>query len=297
MNTNNNLQVVDTQQQEAAFKANEVFIRGDIGKLTNPERLHYYLTVCKSLGLNPATRPFEFLELADGRGGKKTVLYARKDCTEQLREIHGVSISRPALQFQDGLCIVAVDATDKHGRQDSDLGIVTVGNLSGDFRANAIMKAVTKAKRRVTLSICGLGMLDESELETMPDAQAVPMNLETGALEITAEADTPKAPTAAELFTQKASEFHFEYTGRQELRYLCRVLTGKEPQIAQDYRDAVALSDEKWTAAVQQANQDIADTRPQTSDNRPAVSDTLIEVAPIPVESPDKTLENMAQLK
>jgi hypothetical protein len=29
------------------------------------------------------------------------------------------------------------------------------------------MKAETKAKRRVTLSICGLGMLDESELETV----------------------------------------------------------------------------------------------------------------------------------
>jgi hypothetical protein len=30
------------------------------------------------------------------------------------------------------------------------------------------MKAETKAKRRVTLSIVGLGMLDESELETIP---------------------------------------------------------------------------------------------------------------------------------
>ncbi|BEJ60493.1 hypothetical protein B10172_05150 [Campylobacter jejuni] len=31
------------------------------------------------------------------------------------------------------------------------------------------MKAITKAKRRVTLSICGLGMLDESELETIKE--------------------------------------------------------------------------------------------------------------------------------
>jgi len=34
--------------------------------------------------------------------------------------------------------------------------------------ANAIMKAITKAKRRVTLSICGLGMLDETEVESLP---------------------------------------------------------------------------------------------------------------------------------
>jgi hypothetical protein len=33
------------------------------------------------------------------------------------------------------------------------------------------MKAITKSKRRVTLSICGLGMLDESEIETIPQSQ------------------------------------------------------------------------------------------------------------------------------
>ena len=36
------------------------------------------------------------------------------------------------------------------------------------------MKAETKAKRRATLSICGLGLLDESEVETIPGAHAVP---------------------------------------------------------------------------------------------------------------------------
>jgi DNA-binding transcriptional regulator of glucitol operon len=278
----NSLQVVTNEAQSAAI-AQQAFIMGDLSVLTDQQRLAYYMRVCQSLGLNPATRPLEFLRLQ----GNKMTLYARKDCTDQLREIHGVSISRPALQFQDGLCIVAVDATDKHGRQDSDLGIVTVGNLSGDFRANAIMKAVTKAKRRVTLSICGLGMLDETELETMPDAQSIPMNLETGALEITAQPNTEKAPTAAELFTQKAAEFHFEYTAKPELRYLCRVLTGKEPKIAQDYRDAVALSDEKWNSAVHIASQDIAATKPPT--------DTLLEVATEPAPVQDRTLEAMSQ--
>ena len=31
-----------------------------------------------------------------------------------------------------------------------------------------MMKAETKAKRRVTLSICGLGVLDETEVENVP---------------------------------------------------------------------------------------------------------------------------------
>jgi hypothetical protein len=43
---------------------------------------------------------------------------------------------------------------------------------TGESRANALMKGTTKAKRRVTLSICGLGgMPDESELDGMPGAK------------------------------------------------------------------------------------------------------------------------------
>jgi hypothetical protein len=36
-----------------------------------------------------------------------------------------------------------------------------------------MMKAETKSKRRVTLSIVGLGMLDESEVDSIPGAKAV----------------------------------------------------------------------------------------------------------------------------
>jgi len=46
-------------------------------------------------------------------------------------------------------------------------GAVDIKGLTGKNLANAFMKAETKAKRRVTLSICGLGFLDESEVEDM----------------------------------------------------------------------------------------------------------------------------------
>jgi len=49
------------------------------------------------------------------------------------------------------------------------------GNL-----ANAQMKAVTKGKRRLTLSLCGLGWLDETEVETIPTAKPASVNIETG---------------------------------------------------------------------------------------------------------------------
>jgi hypothetical protein len=143
----------------------QVLIMGDLGKLSSEERAAYYLRTCESLGLNPMTKPFDYIWL----NGKLT-LYARKDCTDQLRNIHGVSMSKPDIQFQDDLIIVTIEARDKTGRGDSDVGVVKRGDMQGNV-ANAIMKAVTKAKRRVTLSICGLGMLDETEVETISDAQ------------------------------------------------------------------------------------------------------------------------------
>jgi len=66
-------------------------------------------------------------------------------------------------------------------RSDASTGAVSIKGLSGDALANAMMKAETKAKRRVTLSICGLGLLDETEVETTVST-AVPtiVNVETG---------------------------------------------------------------------------------------------------------------------
>lgn len=150
---------------DSAAVMERVMIVGDLAQLTPQERVSYYGAVCKSVGLNPLTKPFEYITL----NGKLT-LYARKDATDQLRRIQNVSIGKPEITFQDDLIIVAVEAHDGQGRTDSDVGVVKKGDMRGDA-ANALMKAITKAKRRVTLSICGLGWLDETEVETIPDAR------------------------------------------------------------------------------------------------------------------------------
>jgi hypothetical protein len=68
-----------------------------------------------------------------------------------------------------------------NGRQDESIGAVNIAGLKGENRANAMMKAETKAKRRVTLSICGLGLLDETEVETVG---ASPASLTTPAVAV-----------------------------------------------------------------------------------------------------------------
>lgn len=157
----------------------QVLIGGDLSRLSVESRLTYYRAVCESVGLNPLTKPFEYITL----NGKLT-LYARKDCTDQLRSKHGVSIGTPDIKFEDDWIIVAVAAKLPDGRTDSDIGVVSRKDMRGDF-GNALMKALTKAKRRVTLSICGLGMLDETEVESIPDARPEPQALPAAADEPT----------------------------------------------------------------------------------------------------------------
>lgn len=137
-------------------------LQGDLSKLNPNEKLSYFKSVCESVGLNPLTKPFEYIKL-----NGKEVLYATKGCAEQLRAVHKVSLRVTNTQKIDDVYIVTVEATDANGRTDSSTGVVTINGLKGDALANALMKAETKAKRRVTLSICGLNMLDELEVETI----------------------------------------------------------------------------------------------------------------------------------
>lgn len=144
---------------------------GDLSGLNDRQKTAYFLHLCQSLGLNPATAPLEFLRL-NGR----LVLYAKRTATDQLRSIHGVSlIERPVIE-DDGEYITAyVGVRDREGRVDYEIGSVYAGNAGGEARSNATMKALTKAKRRATLSICGLGMLDESEVGSVPGAEPMPV--------------------------------------------------------------------------------------------------------------------------
>jgi len=145
-----------------------VLVAGDLAGLNEAQRIEYYKAVCESLGLNPLTRPFEYLRL-NGR----LVLYATRAAADQLRAIHGISILDVRIEQKDDLVIVTVRGRTRDGREDVEVGAVSVAGLRGDALANAQMKALTKAKRRLTLSLAGLGWLDETETDSVPGAQRV----------------------------------------------------------------------------------------------------------------------------
>jgi hypothetical protein len=166
-----------------------VIVKGDLAKLTPQERADYYAAVCRSIGLNPLTQPFSYMTL-----NGKMVLYAGRGATDQLRAIHNVSVVEMSETERGDVCIVTCKVQNGAGRTDVSKGAVTIGNLKGDALANAIMKAETKAKRRATLSICGLGMLDESEVETIPAGArrpvAAPVEIAAPAAAIEHDPDT-----------------------------------------------------------------------------------------------------------
>src|SRR5215469_11823468 len=196
--------VTTTDNPVSAQTLEHVLGTGDLSKLTTQQRVEYYAKACQSLGLNPLTRPFRFLSL-----NGQVQLYATRDCTDQLRKVHGITLQIVEKKIDGDLFIVTVRAKTKEGREDEDIGAVTLGQMKGDARANQLMKGLTKAKRRVTLSICGLGLLDESEVETLPNAQTYDAEAEAPPVKVAPSLrdemnaavpleDTPRKPTINE---------------------------------------------------------------------------------------------------
>src|SRR5262245_61890239 len=129
---------------------------GDLAKMDAATRVGYYIATCQSCGLNPLSRPFTAIK--NEKTGE-VHLYANKDCAEQIRKRDRISIHTVTREFHPDMQIylVTVVATMPDGRRDEAQGVVGIENLKGAALARAIKIAETQAKRRVTLSLSGLG--------------------------------------------------------------------------------------------------------------------------------------------
>jgi hypothetical protein len=143
-----------------------IVLRGDLSGLNEGQKRDYYLYRCRQVGLDPAAKPFDLLTL-----NGKQILYANAGATQQLCAIHKLSTQITHRERIDGIYVVSVRCTGADGRVSENQGAVDVSNLSGERLANALLKATTKAIRRAVLSHAGLGMLDETEVEAIPEAR------------------------------------------------------------------------------------------------------------------------------
>ena len=147
-------------------KAIESFVaRGDWSGLDPHQRALAYTKVCEQHGLNPLSQPFAFLRL-----NGKEVLYATRGATDQLAAMHRLTrkiVDGPKVVDIAGtkVALCVAEATHPNGRSETATATLPLVDP-----VNLFMKLETKAKRRVTLSILGLGVLDEQELDTIPEA-------------------------------------------------------------------------------------------------------------------------------
>lgn len=155
---------------ELSERAVEMLLSADITKLTMAERAKYCYFMAKRMGLDPLARPFDIIS-----AGGRTFLYANRSASDQLRKVHSISLEitergflpLPGGKDDSGVYYVKCVARTPDGRVDEAIGAVNIIAKKGEALADAIMKCETKAKRRATLSIAGLGLPDESEVSSM----------------------------------------------------------------------------------------------------------------------------------
>lgn len=136
----------------------------DSRALSADHRVAALAALCRALRLNPLTNPIIYVTL-----NGKEVLYVTRQATDQIAARLGLrreTIEGPEVRDFAGTkllyCKVRVTFPGPDGRSETSTATLPPTDL-----VNSIMKVETKAKRRGTLSIAGLGMLGEDDVEGM----------------------------------------------------------------------------------------------------------------------------------
>lgn len=156
----------------------EAIVIGDFSRCSIPDKIQHLKNLCKKMGLDYETEPFSYYEV-----GGKSKPYITKGGVEQLAVKHNISIEVTHIGLDETKTIYSVSAkaTTPDGRTNSAVGAVSVEGLKGKNLANAYMTAETKAKRRVTLAICGVGISDspvnEDDISEIPQIRKLPNSI------------------------------------------------------------------------------------------------------------------------
>lgn len=137
-------------------------MNNDWSGVTEPDRVLAVRAICEVLGIPTPMNPFRFIKTKRGN----VTMYAGQEAASLIANTYrlSVKITEQVFDKEQNLYRVAVTATFPDGRSVDDMGVVYLGGSTGDDRANAVMKCITKAKRRVTLSACGLSTYEEDEV-------------------------------------------------------------------------------------------------------------------------------------
>ena len=146
-------------------------LHSDWSKVTEDDKLRYAISICKALDIPTPLNPFKFINMKG-----KTVLYATKEAAELIAERNKISVNvvNKYLDKEQNIYVVEVRALMPHGRTFDNFAALSVAGLSGEARANAMMKTMSKAIRRVVFAAVGLSVMDEAELASSNDGGYAP---------------------------------------------------------------------------------------------------------------------------
>lgn len=131
---------------------------GRCDKLSIDQQAEYKNYLCAKIGVSPTLQPIDLIPTKNGLRP-----YLNRGAAELIRDTRKISITDIELTEQNGMYVVVCKLRDLNGRIDCDMG---VNPKNGTQKSpmephNSLMKAVTKAKRRATLSMCSLGAIIE----------------------------------------------------------------------------------------------------------------------------------------
>lgn len=222
--------------------------QGDWGKLSPGERRDLYREICETLDIEPNIMPF-YLITTQGRGGggEKTILYLNRGGAEALRKKHHISVR--VLQSSlihlpgEGLFYqVVVEASmreptqeeGKEVRREQGVAVADLRDKQGVELENAILFAETKAKRRATISLLGLGslLLDETEALSIPIKSFGRIDMETGEIQPLPQPVSIEAPReefiTRETLAKLSRSFKRLRTPKEMNRAIAEALVGRE---------------------------------------------------------------------
>ena len=203
-------------------------INGDLSKLTPAQKVELYNYRCHQAGLDPSAKPFDLLTL-----NGKQILYANAGATQQLTATRNLSHQVTNRELLDGIYCVFVRVTGPDGRSTENMGAVPVENVKGEAKANAMLKATTKAIRRAVLAHCGLGLMDETEVETIPGAAKVEMP--------TLQGTVVDPPATVKGWTIEAQEMFADLQDKIYTAFKDAGKLDKHPDEAEKWRKRMAL--------------------------------------------------------
>jgi hypothetical protein len=137
----------------------------EVGTLQGNNLAAHYITACERAGIDPSQRPFLVV-----RVGVRDVLCATHKAVKLMNIIHGIThemVEGPCAVDLCGVQLVKVvcRAKARDGRVETATATVLWGQPQ-----NSLEGCMARARGRATLSLLGLAVLDEHELEMIPSA-------------------------------------------------------------------------------------------------------------------------------